>query len=223
MGEGGTVINSEREAPERVDLRLDAASPFLFLGGTLALDFVNTEYNTTRGVSHDSLMRPDDVARWWEEIRTRYADLPVVQGEDGMLAAPVFDAALLAAFRRLRAALHALFLSLINGTLPAAEDVAALNMALALGHRALDPAGGALRVVYRSDQPAAAALLLPVALSALNVLTERDPRRLRQCDNDRCVVLFYDATKSATRRWCSLSCMDRARARQRYRKSRQRA
>jgi predicted RNA-binding Zn ribbon-like protein len=34
------------------------------------------------------------------------------------------------------------------------------------------------------------------------------------------VLLFYDTTKSGTRRWCSTSCMNRARSSRRYRERR---
>jgi predicted RNA-binding Zn ribbon-like protein len=49
-----------------------------------------------------------------------------------------------------------------------------------------------------------------VALSAVDLLTRKDHGRLHRCENARCVLLFYDTTKSSTRRWCSTGCMDRA-------------
>lgn len=51
----------------------------------------------------------------------------------------------------------------------------------------------------------------------LRLLTEGDLRRLHKCRNERCVLLFYDTTKSGTRQWCSLDCFNRTRSSQRYR------
>jgi predicted RNA-binding Zn ribbon-like protein len=67
--------------------------------------------------------------------------------------------------------------------------------------------------------PAHGPLLLPIALSALDWLSSGDRPRLHRCANPRCVLLFYDTTRSATRRWCSLGCMDRARSARRYRQA----
>jgi predicted RNA-binding Zn ribbon-like protein len=61
---------------------------------------------------------------------------------------------------------------------------------------------------------------VPIARSALHLFTEADWRRLHQCKHDRCIVFFYDTTKSGTRRWCSPGCMNRARSIQHYRLTR---
>jgi predicted RNA-binding Zn ribbon-like protein len=46
-----------------------------------------------------------------------------------------------------------------------------------------------------------------------------DLSRLRQCHSHhihRCILLFYDTTKSGTRQWCSTACLDRERSARRY-------
>ena len=75
---------------------------------------------------------------------------------------------------------------------------------------------GSRRADYGVREDGPDATLLPIALSARDLLAGRDLRRLRRCGNRRCVLLFYDGTKSATRRWCSVRCMDRARSSARY-------
>jgi predicted RNA-binding Zn ribbon-like protein len=57
----------------------------------------------------------------------------------------------------------------------------------------------------------ALAPLLPIALSAARLTMGGARERLHRCANERCVLLFYDTTKSATRRWCSVACKDRDR------------
>lgn len=186
--------------------------PFLFVGDALALDLVNTEI-AVRGKRRDLLATPGDVARWWQAARRHHsAETAVV---DGMGSHE--DEALRAALKSLRSALRRLFSALAEGTAPAEEDVGTLNAALKTGYHALEAApDGTLRPVYRSTDAAHAAIVLPIAISALHLITQGDHRRLHKCGNERCVLLLYDRTKSATRRWCSVACKDRARKMKQY-------
>ncbi len=44
-------------------------------------------------------------------------------------------------------------------------------------------------------------------------LTTGQPERIRICDNDRCRWVFFDASRTARRRWCNMStCGNRAKA-----------
>ena len=72
-----------------------------------------------------------------------------------------------------------------------------------------------MRLTYRCAD-AAAAVLLPIAHSALWLATEGQRARLRACGNGRCILLFYDTTKNGARRWCSVGCKDRDRKMKRY-------
>ncbi|MFL5652938.1 MAG: CGNR zinc finger domain-containing protein [Ktedonobacteraceae bacterium] len=51
----------------------------------------------------------------------------------------------------------------------------------------------------------------------LILFTRAEKHRLHICKNERCILFFYDTTKSATHQWCSLECMNRARSLQHYR------
>jgi len=46
---------------------------------------------------------------------------------------------------------------------------------------------------------------LRVARRAADLLGRLEPRRLKQCANPGCDLLFYDETRNASRRWCSVS------------------
>ena len=50
------------------------------------------------------------------------------------------------------------------------------------------------------------ALLLAIVESFAAFLAEGDPSRLRVCENADCRWVFYDSTRSRTRRWCAGSC-----------------
>jgi predicted RNA-binding Zn ribbon-like protein len=56
------------------------------------------------------------------------------------------------------------------------------------------------------------------ARSLLQLLDER-PERVRKCANPQCEFWFLDATRSGTRRWCSMAgCGNRLKARRHYRR-----
>lgn len=192
-------------------------SPFFFLGEALALDLVNTEI-LVRGQPCDLLATPADLARWWEVVRVRYPEAgtsPSTSGE------PAWDAALLVSVTRLRSALRRLFTAVAGGRPTDPADVTVLNAALQAGIPRVEmTANGRFAASYgvRDD---GVLLLLSVALSALHLLTAANPHRLHECANERCVLLFYDSTKSGTRRWHSPDCMNRARSAERYRRQRQ--
>jgi len=194
---------------------------FDFIGGALALDLVNTEV-VVRGTPRDLLQTPADVAAWWEEARGLHPD---VRGSDG--TAPLFadDRSAFEAIKRLRASLRRLFEAVADRRPVAQPDLDAVNAVLRGGSYVISTTvDGTARVTYAAHDPAPPApLLLPVALSALRLLTDADLDRLHRCGNERCVLLFYDATKSATRRWCSVGCMNRARSSRRYRAAKLRA
>jgi predicted RNA-binding Zn ribbon-like protein len=65
------------------------------------------------------------------------------------------------------------------------------------------------------------AILGPVALSALSVLTGSDLSRIKRCPGDHCGWLFFDATKNKRRRWCEMEvCGNRAKQKRRRRRGR---
>lgn len=188
-------------------------SKFLFLSGRLALDLVNTEV-VVRGKRGDLLGSPQDLANWWEDARQHYSESFVV--ENGQLE---FDNELLAEIKLLRGDLRRIFAKLA-GKLPLNDaDFTELNRRLALGYQTLTvtpegkPSGQ-----YRLTGLATGKLLFEIAHSAFNLITGDDLERLHKCQNDRCILYFYDTTKSATRHWCSLGCMNRTRSRLNYQK-----
>lgn len=95
---------------------------------------------------------------------------------------PRFDAALSQALRSLRAA---------------AQNYAS-------GDRAPSP------VTFRGDS--SDAILFEVAHAIRRAADDGTLHRLRQCTGRACGRYFMDETKNGSRRWCSLRCMERARA-----------
>jgi predicted RNA-binding Zn ribbon-like protein len=180
----------------------------------LALALINTE-TLDRGKKRDGLPSPDALAQWWEETCKRYPDQCAIVGA----AAPIaWTNDLLDAIKALRLALRTLATRVVEQQRVEEEDLGPVNDALALGYSALQPTEqGDLKAVLRLRDAEQGRILAPIARSALQLFTEADWRRLHQCKHDRCIVFFYDTTKSGTRRWCSPGCMNRARSIQHYR------
>jgi predicted RNA-binding Zn ribbon-like protein len=64
------------------------------------------------------------------------------------------------------------------------------------------------------------AVLGPIVLSALSVLTGSDLSRIKRCPGDHCGWLFFDATKNKGRRWCEMEvCGNRAKQKRRRRRT----
>jgi predicted RNA-binding Zn ribbon-like protein len=63
-----------------------------------------------------------------------------------------------------------------------------------------------------TGRPQTDAVLFPIVHAACGLFAGPRARRLKPCVRPRCGVLFLDETKNGSRRWCSLACMERARA-----------
>ena len=200
------------EPPEPPDTPLSAHEN-LALRGALALELINTE-TLDRGKKHDALSSPEALARWWAKTCERYPDQCVIAGAEASIA---WTSGLLEAIKALRMALRTLATRVVEQQAVEEEDLKPVNAVLALGYSALERTGqGTVKAVMRLRDPEQGSILAPIARSALQLFTEADWRRLHQCKHDRCIVFFYDTTKSGTRRWCSPACMNRARSIQHY-------
>jgi predicted RNA-binding Zn ribbon-like protein len=212
--EGSIMNQAKQNIIEQQRMQVNTAFPFL--SGVLALDLVNTDI-LLRGKRHDFLTSPEDAASWWRQANLHHPNRDRVQREEETTQ---WDIALLEALKRLRVALRHVFLSLIERRPVDASGLEELNRVLALGSRSLElNQAGELVPVYQTVEPQRGAVLLPIAVSALRLITEAERERLHECANERCIGLFYDTTRSATRHWCSSECMNRARSLQRYRRA----
>ncbi len=197
---------------KRTDTR--PAVDYLFLSGVLALDLVNTEV-VVRGKCYDLFATPEDVADWWQQALTHYPDREQVKAN---MEAIVWNTQLLERIKQVRAAIRMLCTNLVEQQPLNGEALTTLNSILAMGCPALETAPRReMILVYHTREGDQGAVFLPIALSTLHLFTQAEKHRLHQCKNERCILFFYDTTKSATRQWCSLDCMNRARSLQHYR------
>jgi predicted RNA-binding Zn ribbon-like protein len=186
---------------------------FVFLGGNLALDLVNTEV-MARGKKVDLLVTSQDAAQWWEMAQQKYPQ--IVQGQE----CREYNEQQVAALRALRQELRHLFETLIAQQPVNGNQIQALNTLLREGYYSLEVSPqGKVSAVYRTRGDQGSEALLAIARAAMDFITTQDLSRLHACQNERCILLFYDTTKSATRHWCSIACTNRARSLQNYRQA----
>ena len=84
------------------------------------------------------------------------------------------------------------------------EDLEALNTVLS-GEpvvRRLEPSGSTYRMRLDPVRTSLRAVLAEIAKSFADMLIEGDLARIKLCDNPDCRWVFYDRSRSRTRRWC---------------------
>jgi predicted RNA-binding Zn ribbon-like protein len=179
-------------------------------GGALCLDFANTlEPEADNGRDRDHLgtdRREADYAgllAWLE-----YADV-IDDGDRSQLAAlarnsPARAEGAVAEAVDLRAAIIAVF-SAVATRQPLPAEVHRLRDAYSQAIKAatLAPGSTALQWSWNCSAELTAPLHL-VAASAAELATSAQLTRVKQCDGERCWVLFVDTTKNASRRWCQM-------------------
>lgn len=173
------------------------AHPFVFLGGDIALDFVNTVMVEDRRLV-DRVSSPDELAVWvaMSELGTQFGTPAAISTE---LHARVI---------RLRGALKTSFDALSAGEPIPDEPMSVVNDALRSSpgselYRAL-PGVLARRPCVDLVRDVS---MLPWVLAdaGANLMVSKRATRLRRCANhDTCVLVFLDTSRSRTRRWCSM-------------------
>lgn len=167
---------------------------------SLWIDFINSDWHDHlgQGPTEDRLDSP----KWVRAFVTEH-------GLGRVGAAPASRAAL----KKLRTVMQRVAGELAAGKSARGEDLAALNRALEGQpvRSRLEPtegkAGGSrFRITLEPTRRGLEGVLFAIARSFAEVLVDGEPARLRVCENPDCGWVFYDATRSRTRRWCGDSC-----------------
>jgi predicted RNA-binding Zn ribbon-like protein len=196
----------------RFALAEPAAMPFVFVGGRLWLDFVNTE-DVARGRRIDALVDFDAYVDWL--LGAAVLDAERAAGiRRRAIQQPTGASAALVDARRVRDSLRALAERGEHSASIRATTLAEIN-------RVLGRSAGTRRVESRDDGSYArsfvpvgdafAGLLMPIIESAADALILAELPRVHRCAGPRCPRVFHDATKNAARRWCDMAtCGNRA-------------
>ena len=193
---------------------------FLFLGGRLCLDFVNTEI-VVHGELRDLL---SNFGRWmaWQSAAggPGMTEAKAMAREWGGKAESMNALARAVAFR---SELRKMAGCVASHKPVPKSAVGAINQLLRRGaaYGQLTPVGrGFVRQVHRNVREPAD-LLVPIAEDAADLLYQGDRGRVRKCSSPACVLFFYDKSRNRMRRWCSMDhCGNRSKVAAHYRRRR---
>jgi predicted RNA-binding Zn ribbon-like protein len=197
------------------------AGSLALVAGALALDFTNTASGRGGERYRDHLRNHDDVVTW-----AAHAGIidEVAAGQIGDRIRkddPDFRQLLENALS-LREAIYEVAAAIARRAPPAKEhlDLISRRCAAALASASLEMGANGARWRWPHEPPLPATILGPVALSAVGLLREADPARIKQCAGEHCGWVFFDMTKNGSRRWCEMSvCGNRAKAKAHYRRA----
>lgn len=186
---------------------------FILIGDNLYLDFINTRL-MRGGRPVDLLGEKKDFLAWAAAAGL----ISVTAGEKMVESLTEGEFKKIKTFRDI---LSKMTEEIIDGKEIRPEFIAAINQQLRhkKGFELIEKKDGRLRRKFIADYARPIQLLAPVAEKAAQMITEEDPKYLKKCESDRCILYFYDSTKNHSRRWCSMSsCGNRAKARAFYRR-----
>jgi len=185
----------------------------------LAIRFVNTAAWRLRSEVEERLASPATLLEWFEAnsllSRGQKTKLQRDWNVDVAAARSVYERAI-----ALRELIYKLLVARLVGRSPRPQDLEAFNTFM--------PANGASAAIawqageYRwqgqGSTTGAASLLMPITMSAVELLTGARSAKVRQCQDDRgCGWLFVDESRAQNRRWCSMGdCGNRAKAHRHY-------
>lgn len=201
--------------PAQVDAqRPSRAGSLPRVGGALAFDFANTASGRGTPSAQEHLRTVADLLAW--SVGAELLTGPEADAIRPAAGDPVWSSALRDA-RALRDAVHALASALAEGADAPAASLDVLRVAAGratLSGRLARTADGRFAWRWSREAPAPNSLLGPVALSAVDVLRQADPRRIKRCPGEGCGWVFLDETKNMSRRWCEMAvCGNRHKAR----------
>jgi len=194
------------DLPESLQLPLASGAPWWYwLGGRPSLDFVNTRRERWRR-DVETLVTPADLVAW--------LSVAGLLARDGARA----DRRRLREAIALREAIDAAVAAAVAGAPTPAAALATIDGWLWVAgprpHLTLGRDGAPRLGEHVGADPLRAALGA-LALDAARLLGDPAEReRLRICAGERCSARFYDRSRPASRRWCSMrACGNAAKAR----------
>lgn len=184
---------------------------FQMIGGSLALDFVNTVGNRL-GKSRDYFTSISEVTRWARLTRL----IPV---RHSLSVTP----RCLPMFVSVREQLYETFRPVATGSPVPRRALERLNQRLAEVSPRLQVSCHlkGFAWTWQADVSEPECILGPILWDAAELLTSGKFVRIKQCADSTCGWLFLDRSQAGKRRWCSMAdCGNRYKARRYYRRQR---
>jgi len=172
---------------------------FRFIGGGLALDFVNS-------VPLNAELSWDQLIEFLESVRIvtpeRRGELLALNRSD-----PQAVESLLRKAQRLATALRLAFDAVLRKQRVLPGWIEPVNEILRIteGHDELVYTDNDWEIQFVASESGLEWLLATVARSGAEIIAEGPSARLRLCANPRCGLFFYDTSRTHRRRWCSMT------------------
>ena len=198
------------------------AGTLTLMGGRLSLDFANTADWHASEQPVEFLTSYDELVAWGLHVGT-LTNPQAQRMLDRAAVRPLEAMAALHEAINLREVIYRLFSAIAQGNVPAADDLEAFNveLALVLARSQIVPTAEGYAWDWTGDEDALDRMLWPVVRDAADLLTSGELSRVGRCADERCGWLFVDTSRNHSRRWCSMeACGNRAKARRHYHKSR---
>ncbi len=190
----------------------------------LCLDFINTLDWRRRDPPVETLHNFMDLLEWVQDTGLLDAEeaqaLREKAGLDPGAASRVFTRAI-----ELRESAYTVIIAGIEGQPAAQQDLDRLSafFSNALANARIVQTSSGFRLEWPEDHRQLDWFLGPIARSVLDLLTNADLERVKECESEQgCGWLFYDTSRNKSRRWCSMeSCGNRAKAASFYHRHKQ--
>lgn len=182
------------------------------VGGSIALDFANSQSGLGAEQHLNHLRMPEDVAVWIERAGG-LSNEEAARLRADLSAEPGLAAALLERALALRSAIYDVGAAIASGSPSSRSALARLaGLHVEFLERAeLADANGRCFWSWSVATAPVEAALGPIALAAVELFARGDFSRIKQCGGHACGWLFYDTTKNRGRRWCEMEvCGNRA-------------
>ena len=182
------------------------------IAGVLCLNFANTLYGHGKTPIHEYLAGYSDLVIWSRKVGL-LSDLDAAHLIRESARRPAETAAVFHHAIAFRETIYRFFAAIAHDETPPAADFASLNAARAesLAHSRIIRTSAGYGIEWE-NKSTLDRMLWPIALSAAELLTQKDVSRVRQCSG--CDWLFLDTSRNHLRRWCSMSaCGNRAKVR----------
>lgn len=190
------------------------ASSLSLVGGVLALDFVNTAGARATTAPAEHLSTAINVVAWAAHAGSIDAAtakrVSAAVGADSDTARKVLRHAV-----QLRDVIYVVGAAIARGEAPPQPELRTLKdiAQRAMGAAELTPTAAGGYDFDFSRAPTEAALLGPIAWSAIDLLAKAPFERIKQCPAHDCGWLFLDTSKNNSRRWCDMAtCGNRSKA-----------
>jgi predicted RNA-binding Zn ribbon-like protein len=208
-------LNEKRSrTPQQAPSR---AAVLPLVGSELAFDLTNTASGRGGPRWLEHLQTAEDVIDWARHAKVlTEKDHRQLRGR--LAANRRLASALLARTLGLRDLIYAIGVAIASGSRPRGRDMDRLVRIHAdcLARGRLIPTVATFAWVWNPAETPVEAILGPIALSALSLLSGADLSRIKRCPGDHCGWLFFDTTKNKRRRWCEMEvCGNRAKQKRR--------